>query len=243
MAAETRPGAAALLASPVRRALLDALERRAIEVPDDPGMTAAELAPRVELHVTTVRFHLDQLVTAGVLRSEFHRHPGVGRPRKVYLVDEGAPTTRDRDPLRLLTGLLVVAMATSLHGEAVSPVEAGRRWAREHLPDHPDRSPADTAGTWLARVGEVVDVLESWGYHPDLSTSEGGRAVRIELAGCPFREFARADPAVVCGVHQGLVAESLRQFGETDTGVSLEPFVTPDHCLARLRTGTPFRSP
>ena len=64
--------AAALLASPVRRALVDALAH--VEGGDrTPGLTAAELADEVALHVTTVRFHLDQLVAAGLVEAAVRR--------------------------------------------------------------------------------------------------------------------------------------------------------------------------
>ncbi len=242
MAVARQYDAAALLASPVRRSLVEALGRRAEQSPGDPAMTAAELAPLVGLHVTTVRFHLDQLVAAGVLRSEFRRQETAGRPRKVYLPGGPPAGTGSHDPLRLLTELLTEAMTAGVEGESLTPVEAGRRWAREHLPVHEDRSPAATPGAWLARVGEVIDVLEDWGYQPELSTSEGGRAARVELSDCPFLELARNNQAVVCGVHRGLLAESMQRFGETDTEVLLEPFVTENRCLAHLRTRTPFRS-
>jgi predicted ArsR family transcriptional regulator len=243
MAAEGDYDAAALMASPVRRALVDALEQQAHDAPVDPGMTAAELAPRVGLHVTTVRFHLDQLVAAGVLNSEFRRQVGAGRPRKIYLLTAKPQASDGHDPLRLLTALLVEAMTAGVKGEPVTPVEAGRRWAREHLPVHENRSRAETPGTWLARVGEMIDALEDWGYHPELSTSEGGRAAEVVLTDCPFFDLARDNEAVVCGVHQGLIVESMRRFGETGTEVSLEPFVAPNRCLAHLRTTAPFRSP
>lgn len=239
--------AAALLASPVRRRLVELLEARSAQRTGGSaasgGSTAAELAPDAGLHVTTVRFHLDQLVAAGVVESFFQRRQTAGRPRKVYRViarDEAAAA--GSNPLRLLTQLLAEAMTASVQGERVTPVEAGRRWAREHLASHPERRPAESAGAWLGRVGEVVDVLESWGYQPEVSTSDGGRTARVQLTDCPFLDLARDNQAVVCGVHRGLIAESLAQAGEADAQVALEPFVTENRCLAMIRTTTPFRS-
>lgn len=234
--------AAVLLASPVRRSLVAALERQPPGARiDDRGMTAAELAPLVDLHVSTVRFHLDQLVAAGVLVADFRRRETAGRPRKVYRKATRQPV-QGGDPLRLLTQLLTEAMTATVHGETVTPYEAGRRWAREHLEGHPDRTPADSPGGWLGRVGEVIDVLDGWGYHPEVSTSEGGRTARVELSDCPFLDLARDNQAVVCGVHLGLIAESMAQAGEADAEVTLEPFVTENRCLAHIRSTTPFRS-
>ena len=63
----------------------------------------------------------------------------------------------------------------------------------------------------------MIDVLQEWGYTPELRTSEGGRVAEVTLAHCPFLELARANPAVVCGIHRGLIAGSLAQLGETAT--------------------------
>jgi predicted ArsR family transcriptional regulator len=251
--------AAALLASPVRRALVEALERQPEAAPEDPtptgagdpgattGRTAAELAPVVGLHVTTVRFHLDQLVAAGVLEAGFRRQTGAGRPRKVYSLRAGRPgptavprARSESEPLRLLAALLVEAM--SVQGESMTPEEAGRQWAREHIDPGDDAAPAGTAGTWLGKVGRMIDVLDEWGYHPALSTDEGGRTARVELTDCPFLDLARANTAVVCGVHQGLIAEGMRRFGEPDAEVRLDPFVGPARCLAHIRRAAPFHT-
>ena len=45
---------------------------------------------------------------------------------------------------------------------------------------------------------------------------------------------------MVCGIHRGLIAGAMQQFGESDTQVSLEPFVQPQLCLAHVTTHTPF---
>ena len=75
--------ATALLESAARRAIVDLLANLPT-VPDEagrlPGLTAAELARLVDLHVTTVRFHLGLLVQGGLVESEFRAGP-VGRPR------------------------------------------------------------------------------------------------------------------------------------------------------------------
>ena len=74
-----------LLSSQVRRRIVDLVRH-------SPGrLAAADLSSALELHVTTVRFHLDQLEQAGVLRSDRERRRAVGRPRKVYDV---APETK-----------------------------------------------------------------------------------------------------------------------------------------------------
>lgn len=236
--------AAALLASPVRRRIVDHLAQAGAGT-GDPALTAAELAAEVGLHVTTVRFHLDQLVAAGIVESERRRQVGAGRPRKVYALAAGSLDDVDArgevEHLRLLSGLLAQTLTEGVSGHAMTPAEAGRRWAVDHVPAQPG-PPADTPGRWLGKLAQMIDVLQEWGYTPELTTSEGGRAAEITLAHCPFLQLARANPAVVCGIHRGLIAGSLAQLGEPATRVSLEPFVDDTTCLAHVSTTTPFRS-
>lgn len=237
--------AAALLASPVRRQLVDALAH--VDAGDrSAGLTAAELADEVGLHVTTVRFHLDQLLAAGLVEAQVRREGGAGRPRKFYTLAPGSlddvEARTELEPLRLLSGLLAQTLTEGASGQTVTPAEAGRRWAVEHVPVHPGSVPADTPGRWLGKLAQMIDVLQEWGYTPELRTSDGGRAAEIRLAHCPFLELARANPAVVCGIHRGLIAGSLEQLGETGTRVSLEPFVDATTCLAHVSTTTPFRT-
>lgn len=229
-----------LLVSPVRRALVDMLSAHRPE-PDAPqGITAAAMAAELELHVSTVRFHLDQLVAAGLLEAEFTSKFGVGRPRKIYRVAPGSLAVdrtgeREDEAMRMLATLLAESYSTGL-----SPAEAGRQWAHNHV-EQLDEPAAQTAGQWLGKIGRMVDVLEEWGYTSELTTTDGGRTARVDLHHCPFLELASTSPAVVCGLHRGLIAGALDQLGEGEADVSLEPFVGPDRCQAHITTNAEFR--
>ncbi|MGB7819257.1 MAG: helix-turn-helix domain-containing protein [Ornithinibacter sp.] len=244
MDTEAAHHAAALLGSPVRRRLVDALAHADAEA-DTPGRTAAELGAEVGLHVTTVRFHLDQLAAAGLVESVVRRAGGAGRPRKVYSLAPGSLDDVDPraqvDHLRLLSGLLASTLTEGVAGHAMTPAEAGRRWAVEHVPSE-SSPPADSPGRWIGKVAQMIDVLQEWGYTPELKTSDGGRTAEITLAHCPFLDLARENPAVVCGIHRGLIAGSLAQLGERGARVSLEPFVDDTTCIAQVSTTTPFRT-
>lgn len=224
-----------LLSSPVRRTIVDYIANQRGE----DGITAAELSEILNLHVTTARFHLDQLVTGGLLDAEFVRQ-GVGRPRKVYSIAPGELRGDvENHAMQLLSQLLVDSFGASADGDQLTPFEAGRRWAEQHVPAE-GTEPATTPGTWLAKIGRLIDVLRDWGYTPFLSTTDAGRTAQLELAHCPFIGLAKSNPAVVCGIHRGLIAGTLEQFGEDDAEVSLEPFVGPEHCLAHVTTHNPF---
>ena len=146
------------------------------------------------------------------------------------------------DHLRLLSGLLASTLTQGVTGETVTPAEAGRRWAVEHVAPDEGSAPADTPGRWLGKLAQMIDVLQEWGYTPELKTSDGGRVAEITLAHCPFLDLARDNPIVVCGIHRGLIAGSLARLGESATRVSLEPFVDDTTCIAHVSTTTPFRS-
>ena len=64
---------------------------------------------------------------------------------------------------------------------------------------------------------------------------------RINLAHCPFIDLAKKNPAVVCGIHRGLIAGAMEQLGEGEAEVSLEPFVAPNLCRAHVTASLPLR--
>ena len=223
-----------LLLSPARRAILRSLEDPG-DSADGHGRTAAQVAADLGLHVTTARFHLEQLVEVGLVTTALRRG-SVGRPRKVYLDARGGPAGLAAPAaLNAFTELLTSAWADAAAGAPLDPEAAGRHWVEEHT-DEPPPPPATTAGTWLGKVGRAVDLLEEWGYQPELRTSAGGRTVELTLQGCPFLSMARAHPDVVCGIHRGLLRGTMAAVGENATEVDLQPFVTERSCVARLTT-------
>jgi predicted ArsR family transcriptional regulator len=243
------PQAVVLLASPVRRHIVEVL-RAARRVParDESagssavtGMTAAQIARAVGLHVTTARFHLDQLVTAEVLITTTHRRAGAGRPCKIFALAPATPTPAD-DALAvtLLTELLTENFSDRrADGHPLNPDEVGFRWARRHIPCK-DSPAARSIGEWVGKVGGLMDVLERWGYAPELATTNGGRVARIDLPHCPFRELAQQHTDVVCGIHRGLISGTLDRLGEPDTDVTLVPFARGSTCIAHLRRTVDF---
>lgn len=237
------PSGIALLSSPVRRAIVDHLANwfePDVGVGMPAGLTAAELAEVLGLHMTTARFHLDQLVAGGLVQASFVKH-GVGRPRKVYRLAAGSLQVEDDEhAMGVLTELLAESFGATATGAPLTPFDAGRRWAEQNVAPTAEGAPAASPGAWLTTIGRLVDVLRSWGYTPRLSTSGGGRTVELDLVHCPFLDLARSHPAVVCGIHRGLIAGTLEQLGEPGAEVSLEPFVGPHRCTAHVTTASRF---
>ena len=250
------PDAAALglLASPIRRRIVDtlanlppALDPESAAPTPAEGLSAKELADRFGLHVTTMRFHLDQLVQAGLLTATFQRRESAGRPRKLYAVERGSlESVSSEQSFKMLSELLVESFHTDEHGRPLTPDEAGARWGRRRVGQERSNAgapePARTAGQWLGRIGHMVDLLEEWGYLPEVSTSNHGRTAEVALHDCPFLSLAQENTAVVCGIHRGLIRGVLESLGEESTQVGLTPFVTPHLCVASLTATTPFAS-
>ena len=250
---ERAPLGTDLLNSSVRRRIVDVLAN--LPLVRDPvtgvrhpseGLSARDLADRLHLHVTTMRFHLDQLVAGGLVTSHFKRGGGAGRPRKLYAIAHGSlDSERAEHSFALLSEVLVDSFNRT--DQALTPEELGARWARRRVEqdalDAGPAQPAQTAGQWLGKIGRMVDILEEWGYTPEVSTTDGGRTARVALNGCPFIELARDNTALVCGIHRGLIRGVMEQLGEQHTEVSLTPFVTPHLCVAALTTAVPQDKP
>ena len=207
------PGVHAALASPVRRSLMARLGA-ATAAP-----TAAELADHLAVHVTTVRFHLDQLERAGLVLATTDHTRRRGRPAVHYrAVDVDLATAREQ----MIDALAQAAAgAGSIEENARS---AGRRWAEGVTARPGDARPA------------LTDVLGRLGFKPE----PGDDVVR--LRGCPFRSAARRTPQVVCQVHLGLVRAIAARADDGDrVHVGLIPFAEPETCHLTLTTTT--RSP
>lgn len=233
-----------LLRSAVRRDIVDTLANLPPQQ-SRVGLSAKEIGELVGLHVTTVRFHLTQLVEAGLLESHAVRSHGAGRPGKRYRTAPGkVGASGDQESHRLLAELLAETFGVrDQDGRPLTPEEVGRAWAeRQHVEAAAPATsePATTSGEWLAKVGRMIDVLQEWGYTPNLRTEDSGRTVEIEISSCPFLPLARNNPEVVCGIHRGLMRGTLDQLGEHDTELSLVPFVDPTRCLAHITTRANF---
>lgn len=241
-----------LLRSDVRRALYDHLSGLAATVeapPAERGRSAQELAEVVGLHLTTVRFHLDQLVGAGLLTTLSAPPSGAGRPRKLYAVPSvrlSRPSAADaQEAYETLSAIVRRSDAEDPLAETPAALEqSGRLWARDHVerlaPRVGEASPATTPGAWVGKVGAVLDLLVGWGHAPEVRTSAGAREVDILLRDCPFLALARDNPHQVCGVHRGLLRGALDALGEESAELDLEPLVDHHTCRAHLSVTTPF---
>ncbi|WP_188042948.1 helix-turn-helix transcriptional regulator [Changpingibacter yushuensis] len=193
----------AALAVPARRELLDALESA------DQPLTAQQIAEAIGLHVTTARFHLDQLEQAGLVTREVHHESRRGRPGVRYRSTAIHTEQASDQMIGALAGMLAMGSTTN-----DGPLEAGLRWA-ENLPS-PTSAPQEAIAAEFARMG----------FSPSITASA------IELHSCPFRDAASLHPGIVCQVHLGLARGlAARAHNGNSVQVDLTPFAQPNLCL------------
>lgn len=194
----------AALASTSRRRVLEIL--RASPEP----LSATAIAVQMGLHVTTARFHLDQLATAGLAYRRAGAEQRRGRPRMLY---GPAGAARDDD----VRGQLIQVLATALAREedaTADSIRAGRQWAGTFAPADP-----------VDPMPDLVEILERLGFGPEPDSTV------IQLRSCPFRDVARKHPEVICAVHRGLIEQFL---DGTRMQAQLNPFVEPTLCVVAL---------
>lgn len=202
----------------------------------DGPVDAAEIASQIDLHVTTVRFHLDALCDEGaIVRTRLHR-TGAGRPRTGYVAVE------ERLDYRVLAEVLAMELGRTEKIRRERAERAGRRWADQmaaalEAEAGPDGSTGQTSDDTLDRHAvAAAKVFARMGFAPELLVPKRSRKRRervIRLHACPIRELARSHPEVGCGLHRGVLAGLLR---DTTMSAELEPFVEPELCLARVVT-------
>ena len=235
--------ALAALRSAARRRVLESL----LDLPSVPklgrvegGKTAREVSGELDLHVTTVRHHLERLEDAGLVEQRTERR-GIGRPKQYWSVSRSRiADVRAAESFHLLGDVV----ATSDPDDDLE--DAGRRWAHEHaagsIGEPLPTGPATSPGQFLARIGVLFDLLDRWGYEPDLVTSDSGHTATLSLHHCPLLGTA-STPSVVCAVHRGVIAGALDLVCESGARVSLRPFESPEHCDVVISTDQTFDPP
>lgn len=184
-------------------------------------LTAGELAKLFSLHVSTVRFHLDALIAAGAVTTEFEKKPVRGRPRRLY----SALVPAERVGYQKLAEILASQWATPGADPIERAVAAGGQWATQGPPavGARPRTLADAAASASAMFGEI-------GFEPE--TMADNNEIRIRLHACPFEFVARTNPDVVCSVHLGLLRGILDRAQVPGAEGELIPWDTPQTCVA-----------
>ncbi len=182
-------------------------------------MSVEDISSATNLHVNTIRTHLEVLRAAGRIQRSRGDAVGRGRPRWLY----SAPDAAD-DPYRSLAAELSRAL-TAAEGAAVADA-AAERWRRadnvvHELADTPDEA-----------VAVAADALEKLGFEVDVSPV--GDAVY--LGRCPYASLVQEYP-VICDIHARALEQVLAETGQPVGLRSLDVFPRPGVCVAHLRRG------
>ena len=185
---------------------------------------AHTIAEHLGVHVTTARFHLNNLVDEGAAVAVPLPPDGVGRPRIGYRVVVPPP-------IGDLVVMLIARTGETAEAREELAAEVGRAWAAKHLPSGdldeaaaaPD--PVVLAETILTRLGfRITGVVSAFGEH------------EVTLCGCPLQDLADDLPEVACGVVRGILEAAL-DTGATDLNAHYGVRVRPDSdgaCELRL---------
>ena len=206
---------------------------RVLEVLQDTGaqLGVNDVAARLSLHPNTVRFHLEALVTSGLVDSEAEERDLPGRPRTLYSANANSASAGRRN-YRLLAEILASSMAAQTSHPREVAINAGQEWGR-YLGEGPTpfkRVDADEA------TRRLVSAMEDIGFAPEAVTK--GRRRQVLLNRCPFREVAQEHPEVVCSIHLGLMNGLLAELDAPLEVDRLDPFVEPSLCVASLSRST-----
>jgi predicted ArsR family transcriptional regulator len=204
---------------------------RVLRASSDP-MSIAAVADRLVVHPNTVRFHLDSLVSGGLVELVKPGRKRLGRPplmfRAVRQMDRGG--TRQ---YHVLAEILTKALAAEQYPRAKA-LAAGRGWGTSLATlDRELESPPDLTSSEEA-IDRLVDVLDDFGFAPE--RRESGGEPQVGLWHCPFLELAESQTKVVCPLHLGLVQGVLEAWGAPITADRLDAFVRPDLCVIHLKS-------
>lgn len=172
-------------------------------------LATADVAEVLDLHVNTVRPHLERMRDVGLLRVETRGRGGVGRPQHLYSLAPDAPSLGlEPSPFPTLARVL-------LHAAAMAGLDPGE------LTDAGRSQGVADAGQWPTGA-DTLDALiieqAKLGFDPAVVESES--SATMAFTHCPFRDLAEAHPDLVCALHRGLVEGLVGSLG----GLAVERF-------------------
>jgi predicted ArsR family transcriptional regulator len=224
----------ALLDEPARRALYDAVAGAGRPLSRDEAASAAAVSRAL------AAFHLDKLVDAGLLATEFRRlsgrtGPGAGRPSKLYrrssrAIGVSLPDRHYEVPAQLLaTAIEQIAGPTppdSLRSAAHDLGEGIGAAARQGTGPRPSRRRLRAA---------LEQTLEARGYEP-AQTPSG----EIRFRNCPFHELVEDHRNLVCNMNLALADGILDGLGDARLCARLDP--QPGQCCVAISENARTRS-
>ena len=166
-------------------------------------MSTADIAQSLDLHVNTVRPHLERMREIGLLDVEPFASGGVGRPQNRYRLSQEAPSLGLEPPAYPLAARLLLGVAAAAGASAEDAVDIGRAQGGEDFARF---------GSEGGCVNGLLGRQSALGFDPAMVESDG--SVTVAFTRCAFADLAQANPAVVCSLHRGLVEGFVEAAGE-----------------------------
>jgi predicted ArsR family transcriptional regulator len=160
----------------------------------DGATTAEKLASKLDMNLSVIRRHLDDLSSKDMVESIFKR-TGIGRPSKFYSIStEG----RGRISSRYDLVADVLTMAITKH-------EGGSK--AQELYESAGRVLAATVGE-LKGPESLRAVLDEFGFQPQLKKE--GESELVISRNCPILKLAKKYPELACGAfHTAFLREAM----------------------------------
>ncbi len=218
----------AVLADAVRRKLYLHVSEQAGPVSRDDAAAATGIGRSL------AAFHLDRLVEAGLLRTEFRRlsgrtGPGAGRPSKLYRAsDREVRAVLPQRRYEVAAELFAEALAAPGAG-ADNLAEAASSYGNE-LGQEARRRAGPRAGQ-RRRFESLQSVLRDAGYMPVVEEGES----ELRMLNCPFHELAQRHRQLTCGMNLALVQGMLDGAGLPPAAARLDS--RPGLCCVALSIG------
>lgn len=196
-------------------------------------VTREEVADTLGVSRKLAAFHLDKLVTAGLLQAHFDssaRLRKVGRRPKLYEpVAEAIAVNIPERRYGMLADILTEAVSSESEAEAARDAALRVSYQRGEALGDAERERVRPGRLGTERgLSLAAETLEDFGFEP-----ERVAPTVLRLRNCPFHPMAAKAPELVCGVNQAFLAGYLHGLGSDRTAAVLAP--RPDSCCVELR--------
>jgi predicted ArsR family transcriptional regulator len=182
------------------------------------GVTAAELAAKTGLPLSTVRSQMDRLVADGMLVKARASSGVPYRPAWRYRVagDRFRPNLYHR----MLEPVLDHIAAGNEETRGVARA-IGRRWG----------TALGAGGAGRTALDAVLSVLDALGFSPRVMS---GPVPEVHLFRCPYLDLVNRYPDAMCRLHAGIVDGVLETTGQPAGTAVVVPFAAPGACVVRI---------
>lgn len=198
----------------------------------EDGAKASEIAQKLDMHINTVRAHLDELCDMRAVVTERKQSGRRGRPSVVFHARVPASNVLLDEHAELINTLAELLGDPNDENALQRAEEIGVQWARR----------LNRSGVPWSSVAEasesLVRVLRRLGFDPHTHTIADD-ATNITVHACPFSSERQPPSQLVCSIHRGFLTEVLGPCSDGTAEVELHPQAQPSACEIVIRKANP----